>query len=166
MHEYQYDNPALELLTLLDSQGLTVATAESCTGGNIAHLITSIPGSSSAMMGGVVAYSNQVKISILGVSAADIERYGAVSIPVVEQMAQGAQRAIGAQIAMATSGIAGPGGATPDKPVGTVCIAVATTHEVISQTCHFNGNRTSVIEQASKKAIAMAIQAISQKDNQ
>ena len=160
MPESQSENLAQALLSLLDARVLTVATAESCTGGNIAHLLTLIPGSSSAMLGGVVAYSNSVKTSLLEVNPRDIAAYGAVSLTVAEQMAQGARKATGAHIAMATSGIAGPGGAVPGKPVGTVCIAVATPFGVESEEYHFSGNRSSVIEQASRAAILLAINTI------
>ena len=110
------------LLHHLNRLDLTVATAESCTGGNIAHQITSIAGSSSAFMGSVVAYSNDVKHRVLGVLNETLDTYGAVSLQTVEEMAQGACNVIGTDCAIVTSGIAGPGGGTPDKPVGTVCI--------------------------------------------
>ncbi len=147
----------LEKLTL---HGLTTGTAESCTGGNIAHLITSVPGSSAAMEGGIVAYSNRVKTQLLGVGDDTLSHYGAVSIPVVEQMASGARKALGCDIAIATSGIAGPTGGSDEKPVGTVCIAVATSKGIKSHTYHFPGNRGRVIDRASATAILMAIRAI------
>lgn len=152
--------PAEILLEELTLKNLTVATAESCTGGNIAHLITSVPGSSAAMLGGIVSYSNEVKMHLLGVKPADLENYGAVSIPVVEQMALGALTATGADISMATSGIAGPGGGSPEKPVGTVCIAVAINGNVISHTYHFPGSRDRVIDRSSTTALIMAIRAL------
>lgn len=152
--------PERILLKELTDRQLTVATAESCTGGNIAHLITSIPGSSAAMMGGVVSYTNDVKHRVLGVSSESLERFGAVSIPVVEQMAEGARRVAAADVAMATSGIAGPGGGSAEKPVGTVCIAVATPEGTVSDTFHFPGSRERVIERASRTAIILAIHAI------
>ncbi len=152
--------PAEILLHELGNRSLTVATAESCTGGNIARLITSIPGSSSAMLGGVVSYSNSVKTGLLGVNPDTIAALGAVSQPVACQMATGARKATGADIAMATSGIAGPSGAVPGKPVGTVCVAVATPFGVESDEFHFPGNRSRVIDRASQTALIMAIQAI------
>ena len=151
--------PAEILLEKLAEKNLTVATAESCTGGNIAHLITSVPGSSASMLGGVVSYSNDVKRNLLGVSAKSLDEHGAVSIPVVEQMALGACNATGADIAMATSGIAGPGGGSEEKPVGTVCIAVATRNGITSHTFRFPGSRDRVIDRASVTAIIMAIRA-------
>lgn len=148
------------LLEKLISGHLTVGSAESCTGGNIAHLITSVAGSSAAMLGAVVAYSNDVKHRVLGVEEATLAHYGAVSEPVVCQMAEGARRALGCDVAMATSGIAGPGGGTPEKPVGTVCIAVAAPSGVKAATFHFPGNRERVIDRASATAIIMAVRAI------
>ena len=152
--------PAEILLNICRGKGLSLTTAESCTGGNIAHELTMVAGCSDVFNGGVVAYSNNVKKNLLGVKAESLEQHGAVSIPVVEQMAQGACHATKADVAVATSGIAGPGGATPGKPVGTVCIAVATPRGVISSTEHFPGNRSRVIDAATIKALTMAITAL------
>lgn len=155
--------PAEILLEKLIQKNLTVATAESCTGGNIAHLITSIPGSSQAMLGGIVSYSNHLKRQMLNVDADTLVTHGAVSIPVVEQMALGACHATSADIALATSGIAGPGGGTEEKPVGTVCIAVAKSDgTVISGTYRFPGERERVIDRASQTALILAIRLISE----
>ncbi|GHT12897.1 CinA-like protein [Bacteroidia bacterium] len=110
---------------ILCQKKYTVATAESCTGGNIAALLTSVSGSSAYFKGGVVAYDNAVKERVLGVAAGDIEQFGAVSRQVVTQMAQGVQRLMGTDFAIAASGIAGPTGGTADKPVGTVWLAAA-----------------------------------------
>lgn len=148
--------PAEILLERLGEKGLSVATAESCTGGNIAHLITMVPGSSVSMLGGVVSYSNDVKHRVLGVKNETLAEYGAVSIPVVEQMAEGARRVTGADVSIATSGIAGPGGGSDEKPVGTVCIAVATPNGVKSHTYRFPGNRERVIDRASATGLIMA----------
>ncbi|MFG6423789.1 MAG: CinA family nicotinamide mononucleotide deamidase-related protein [Paramuribaculum sp.] len=148
------------LIERLRERGLTMATAESCTGGNIAHEITLIAGASDVMAGGVVAYSNSVKSGLLGVDPDLIAAYGAVSIPVAEAMASGACLATGADIAIATSGIAGPGGGTPDKPVGTVCVAVASPSGLISTTLHLHGTRQRIIERATSEALLMAISAL------
>ena len=145
---------------MLVERHLTVGTAESCTGGNIAHTITAEPGSSAAMLGGVVSYSNDVKRRLLEVSEASLEAHGAVSIPVVKEMASGARKALGCDIALATSGIAGPGGAVPGKPVGTVCIAVATPWGLWADTFHFPGNRERVIDRATTTAIIRAIREL------
>ncbi|MCM1028388.1 MAG: CinA family nicotinamide mononucleotide deamidase-related protein [Pseudoflavonifractor sp.] len=148
------------LLQMLVERGMTLATAESCTGGNIAHEITLIPGASEAMRGGIVSYSNDAKHMLLGVDSALIDAHGAVSIPVVEAMAQGARLHIGADYAIATSGIAGPGGGSPTKPVGTVCVAVATPSGVISDTLHLTGTRERIINRATSEALIMAIHAV------
>lgn len=145
------------LLHHLNRLDLTVATAESCTGGNIAHQITSIAGSSSAFMGSVVAYSNDVKHRVLGVLNETLDTYGAVSLQTVEEMAQGACNVIGTDCAIVTSGIAGPGGGTPDKPVGTVCIAIKSPHGIVSTIHHFPGNRSRVIDRATTTAIISLI---------
>jgi nicotinamide-nucleotide amidase len=110
---------------LLNEKGKTVSTAESCTGGTIASLITSVSGSSTYFKGSVVAYANEVKTELLGVDSRDIEKYGVVSQQVVSQMAEGARKQFKTDYAVATSGIAGPTGGTAEKPVGTVWIAVA-----------------------------------------
>lgn len=145
--------PAEILIRELRMRKLTAATAESCTGGNIAHSITAIAGASDVFCGSVVSYSNEVKSTVLGVSVNDLAQYGAVSIPVVEQMATGATRVIGTQCAISTSGIAGPGGGTPEKPVGTVCVAVTACGRMKSTTYHFPGNRERVINRTTDTAI-------------
>lgn len=141
------------LLDALRERKLTAATAESCTGGNIAHRITMIPGASDFYPGSVVSYSNDVKINVLGVDPAILEANGAVSEPVARQMAEGARRALGADCAVATSGIAGPSGGTPGKPVGTVCMAFATPDGTDTATFHFPGDRARVIDRASTTAM-------------
>lgn len=142
---------------ILREKGLTVSAAESCTGGNIAHRLTEIAGSSDVFNGGVVSYSNEVKHKVLGVSEQDLKKYGAVSEPVVRQMAQGACRVLGTECSMATSGIAGPGGGTPDKPVGTVWIAVRTPSGTVSKCHRFAGNRERVIHRATITAMLMLL---------
>lgn len=153
-------SPARILLNELIARNLTVATAESCTGGNIAHTITAEAGSSAAMVGGVVSYSNSVKQHLLGVSEQTLVDYGAVSREVVTQMAIGACTATGADIAMATSGIAGPDGAVEGKPVGTVWMGIACHGHLYTELFHFPGDRSRVIERATTMAIIRAIQLI------
>jgi nicotinamide-nucleotide amidase len=148
------------LLKRLKEEGMTLGTAESCTGGNIAHLITAVAGASDVFNGSVVSYSNSVKSGLLGVNHDDILRHGAVSQEVVTQMAEGARSALGVDVAIATSGIAGPGGGTAEKPVGTVWMAVATPNGVTSVLHHLTGTRDRVITQASVRAITMAINAL------
>lgn len=164
MHQYIFARedvkPAEALIDTLRARSMTVTTAESCTGGNIAHLITSIAGSSTVYNGSIVSYSNDMKINVLGVPAAMIDKHGAVSTEVASAMAEGAARVAMAQCAVSTSGIAGPGGATPGKPVGTVCIAVTTPSGTSSDTYRFTGNRAEVIERASTKAIILLLRAL------
>ena len=147
--------PAELVLAKMRRHGYRIATAESCTGGNIAHLITAVAGCSDVMLGGVVSYCNDVKMKVLGVSETTLEHYGAVSEGTVRQMAEGVRHLIGADCAVATSGIAGPGGAVPGKPVGTVWIAAATPDGVEAECCHFRGDRQSVIDRASARALTM-----------
>ena len=158
-HIVGFENATMQELVhkILIERGLTLSTAESCTGGTIASRFTAMAGASAYFLGGVVAYANEAKRDILGVNYDDITHYGAVSEQVVRQMAEGARRITGADYAIATSGIAGPGGGTPDKPVGTVCIAVKTPYGIKSDTFHFPGNRSRVIERASTTAITMLI---------
>jgi nicotinamide-nucleotide amidase len=140
---------------LLKSKKMQLATAESCTGGNIARLITSIPGSSTYFKGSVVAYSNAVKEAVLGISKELMIEYGAVSQPVVEQMAQSVLKLTTADIAVATSGVAGPDGGTPDKPVGTVWICVCTKDKLISRKYNFSTFRDRNITRASLAGLSM-----------
>ena len=119
MNETSYLSPEIEakaVFDILQQRNITISTAESCTGGNIAHYITLISGSSEVFMGGIVSYSNDVKHRVLGVSESALATYGAVSRPVVEQMAEGACRVCATDCAVATSGIAGPGGGTASLP--------------------------------------------------
>lgn len=139
---------------------LSVSTAESCTGGNIAHRIVQMPGSSAYFLGSVVSYSNDVKAGVLGVSRSDIDTYGAVSRQVVEQMVNGVCRLMRTECGIATSGIAGPDGGTPYKPVGTVWIAARYHDRVVSECIHFNGDRNAVIEQATNHGMFMLIQLL------
>lgn len=137
--------------------GWRMGTAESCTGGRIASMVTSVAGSSDYFSGAVVSYSNEVKREVLGVSAADLEQYGAVSGPVVEQMARGAVRLLGVDCAVATSGIAGPGGGTPEKPVGTVWMAAVVKDRVVSKCFHFGTVREQNIQRAANMALLLLL---------
>jgi nicotinamide-nucleotide amidase len=126
---------------LLRSAGATIGVAESCSGGLIGHRLTDVPGSSAYFLGDVVAYSNALKQSLLGVSAATLERHGAVSCETAEEMARGIRRVVGATIGLSTTGIAGPDGGTPDKPLGTVCIAIDSPAGTRSRRYQLWGNR-------------------------
>ena len=149
--------PDVQISRILKELGLTLSTAESCTGGNIAHLLTLHPGSSLFFKGGVVAYSNEVKQCLLGVSENSLLQHGAVSRQVVEQMAQGAMKALGCDYTIATTGIAGPDGGTPEKPVGTVWIAVANKDTVVSKKFHFTAIREQNIQRTVNTALVMAL---------
>jgi len=146
-----------EVGALLLQQGKTLATAESCTGGNIAHVITSIAGSSAYFKGSVVAYANEVKEKVLGVNPIDLAAFGAVSEPVVLQMADGVRRLLGTDYAIATSGIAGPTGGTPEKPVGTVWMAIATPTTTFARKFTFSFTRERNIGKSTMKAIELLV---------
>lgn len=154
-----YDDIKLEKLVgkLLNDKHFTVATAESCTGGKVASLITSVSGSSEYYKGSVVSYCNEVKADVLGVSRADLEKYGAVSSTVAEQMASGVRRLLKTDYAVATTGIAGPTGGSEEKPVGTVWIAVATPTKVVSRKYVFGKDRSINIERFAASALSMLI---------
>ncbi|MEM9414623.1 MAG: competence/damage-inducible protein A [Planctomycetota bacterium] len=138
----------------LFARKLTVATAESCTGGMIASMLTDVPGSSAAVLGGFVTYANAMKTRQLGVATETIDANGAVSEPVVRAMAEGALERSGADLAVATSGVAGPGGGTPDKPVGTVWMGLAWRdgERVVTdaRVAHFPGDRDTVRDRSAK----------------
>jgi nicotinamide-nucleotide amidase len=140
---------------ILKDKDLTVSTAESCTGGFIAHSFTSNSGSSNYFKGSVVAYSNDVKIKVLGVNAHKIQDYGAVSKEVVEEMAVRTRELLGTDYAVATSGIAGPTGGTPEKPVGMVWIAVAGPDLTVSKVYNFGNDRGRTIIRSSQTALNM-----------
>ncbi|KPK80580.1 MAG: damage-inducible protein CinA [Bacteroides sp. SM23_62_1] len=143
------------IAALLVEKGTTLATAESCTGGNIAHLITSVPGSSRYFVGAVVAYSNDIKERILGVKKETIEKHGAVSEPVVKEMASGIRNLYQSDYAIATSGIAGPDGGSVEKPVGTTWIAVASACQIKAEKYLFGDLRATNIQKASVTALNM-----------
>jgi len=156
-HVFGYDDVSLEesLGTLLKEKGLSLSTAESCTGGNIAKLITSIPGSSGYFTGSVVAYDNRIKEEILGVGHTTLDEKGAVSREVVEQMARGIMKVYGTDTAITTSGIAGPDGGSDDKPVGTTWICVAYGDKIFAKNYRFGGTRERIIDQASFSAMQL-----------
>lgn len=141
--------------------GVTLATAESCTGGLIAGAITSIAGSSDVMEGGIVSYSNDVKMQVLGVQEETLNEFGAVSEQTACQMAVGACKRTGADMAVSVTGIAGPGGGTPEKPVGTVWIGLATKDGVRAELHQFDGTRDEVRERTVVTALTMMCEAIS-----
>lgn len=159
--EYAFTDEDIELEEvvgrLLVKTGKTMATAESCTGGYIAHLITSVPGSSRYFQGSLVSYSNDIKRDLLNVREDNLKRRGAVSEPVVSDMALNAMGLFDVDYTIATSGIAGPDGGTPEKPVGTVWIAVATPVRLATKEFRFGSRmgRKQIIERAARAALNM-----------
>ena len=148
----------------LTERGLTLATAESCTGGNIARLLTAQAGSSAYFKGGIVAYSNEVKERALGVRHSTLEAHGAVSEETVREMAEGVRERLGADLAIATTGIAGPTGGTPEKPVGTVWVAVASAQGTETKLLQLGSTRRQQnIDRTTNQAFAMLIRMICQK---
>ena len=152
---------ASELIGVLRAKGLSLSTAESCTGGAIAAAITSVPGSSDVFKGAVVAYANEVKRSLLGVSDDTLQSYGAVSEQTVREMVQGVARATDSDCAVATSGVAGPGGGTPDKPVGTVWVAFYVKGRVVTSLLQLSdhgrmANIGATVEKALSELLGLA----------
>lgn len=154
------DNLEKQLGRLLRKKKMTIATAESCTGGEIAHLITSVAGSSEYFKGGVVSYATGMKTQVLGVRCEDIEREGVVSETVVLQMAEGVKRLMGTDFAVSTSGVAGPDGGTPEIPVGTVWIGVATPVKTFARKFVFSFTRERNIAKAAAKALELVMPEI------
>lgn len=144
-----------EIGELLKAKKLSLSTAESCTGGGIAALVTSVPGSSEYFKGGIVAYANEVKEELLGVRPETLVAYGAVSRETVVEMAKGAMNRLKTDCAVATSGIAGPGGGTPEKPVGTVWIAAAYKNEIVTMKQEGDEGRARNVEKAIKNALGL-----------
>jgi len=149
-----------ELGNLLKSKKLSLSTAESCTGGGVAAAITSVAGSSEYFMGGIVAYSNDVKVSLLHVSSETLEKYGAVSRETVMEMAAGAMNTLKTDCAIATSGIAGPGGGSLEKPVGTIWIAVAYKNEIVTVMQTGDNGRVKNVQNAIQNAMDLLIEIL------
>ena len=139
-------------------RSLTLATAESCTGGLISAALTDVPGSSEAVLGGIVSYANEVKRDSLGVSEEVLSKHGAVSEQTACAMAKGAREALGADIAVSVTGIAGPGGAVPGKPVGTVWVGVSCAQGTEAQLHHFEGDRDAVRAQTVEAALCVMLE--------
>ena len=141
-------------------QGRTLVTAESCTGGGIGAALTDVPGSSAVYKGGIISYSNEVKISQLGVSANTLEKFGAVSEQVARQMAIGARERLGADYAVSVTGLAGPDGDAYGNPVGTVYIGFAEADKVAVNKYLFSGEREEIREQAIQAALDLILSQI------
>jgi PncC family amidohydrolase len=156
----QLDKLTEAIAATIAAGGVTLATAESCSGGLIAHRITDVPGSSQYFRGGIVAYSNEAKESLLGVPHDLLAVHGAVSEPVARAMAEGARRVFGADYAVGVTGIAGPTGGSTEKPVGLVYIAVAGPSGTISATNRFNGSREAIKEQTAEKTLTLLLEQL------
>ncbi len=142
-----------EIVDLIEKKGLTLGIVESATGGLISHLITNVPGSSDFYKGSVTSYANETKINVVGVKAATIEKYGAVSPQVAEEMAAGGRKLLAADICLADTGIAGPGGETPGKAVGLFYIGMAHKDGVFSRKHEFGGDREENKQHAAAAAL-------------
>lgn len=140
---------------LLREKGLTLATAESCTGGYVAHQLTLIPGSSQYFQGSIVAYDNRLKTALLDVLPATLEAHGAVSEETVKEMVSGALNRLGVDVAIAVSGIAGPGGGTPEKPVGTIWVALGTKEQIVAHRLKGTKDRAKNIQYTSNRALGL-----------
>lgn len=149
-----------DVLDRLGRAGLTLAIAESCTGGRICDRITDVPGSSERFKGGMVAYNNESKVKFLGVSHDTLKAHGAVSEECAIEMAAGAAKAFGADVGISVTGIAGPGGATPQKPVGLVYIGIAWKKEQAAFRYLFEGDRRNVKAQAAEQALRLILDFI------
>jgi nicotinamide-nucleotide amidase len=142
-----------EIGDLLRQKGLTLGVVESATGGLISHILTGVPGSSDYYQGSVTSYSNEVKISVIGVKAATLKKYGAVSPQVAAEMAAGGKKLLAVDICLADTGIAGPGGAAPGKPVGLFYIGLAHKEGVFSRKHEFHGDRAQNKQSAAEAAL-------------
>ena len=149
-----------KVLTLL--AGKRLATAESLTGGGIGQAITSVSGASAVFAGGIISYTNEVKHSVLGVPVETLNTFGAVSAPVARAMAEGARGVIGADVAVAVTGLAGPDGDEFGNPVGTVFIGYADGHTAFAREYHFDGDRAAVREQTIEAALALILEAVNE----
>ena len=147
------NNPAEEIINIMREKKLTLGTVESATGGLIAHLITNVPGSSDVFLGSIISYSNDVKRKIIGVRELTLKEYGAVSPQVAMAMAKGGRKVLGVDICVADTGIAGPGGATPRKPVGQFYLGLAHQDGTFSRKYLFTGTRAENKQQAAQAAL-------------
>ena len=159
------EQPLLEVLVgeLLRKRGLHLAVAESCTGGLIGHLLTNVAGSSTYYMGSVTAYAYEAKVRLLGVSWDTLEKYGAVSAEIAMEMAHGIRLALAADIGISVTGIAGPGGGMPEKPVGTTWIGLSSPRDEYARHFLWPGNRLAVKEQSAQAALNLLAEDL-QKD--
>lgn len=150
-----------KIVQKLIDKGYTITTAESCTGGLLAGRILNVSGASEVYNEGHITYSNEAKERLLGVSHATLEKYGAVSSQTASEMALGAAKAAKAEVGLSTTGIAGPGGGTPEKPVGLVYVACAIHNKVWVEECHFHGNREENRNAAVEAALQLLLKNLS-----
>lgn len=153
-----------EINDLMWQQGATLSTAESCTAGNVAAAITSIPGSSQFYKGGVVGYSNEVKVNLLHVKPETLETYGAVSEETIIEMIKGVMKSLKTDYAVATSGVAGPGGGTSEKPVGTIWIAAGNADKIITQKLEGDEGREINVSRATHSVLQLLHDLLTNKD--
>jgi nicotinamide-nucleotide amidase len=159
---YGYDDDPLEVVigNTLKEKKLTISIAESCTGGYLSHLITSVPGSSEYFLGSMIPYAYEIKMRQLGVKPETLEKYGAVSEPTISEMASVVRARFTTDIGVATSGIAGPGGATPEKPVGMVWIAYSDRHQTVTKKLQLSKDRMINIRMASVAVLNLIRQSL------
>lgn len=151
---------AATLIDLCLQKGLKLTFAESCTGGLLSSLITDVPGASRVFVGGAVTYANEAKRDIIGVRQSSLDAYGAVSEQVAREMAAGVCKAFSAEVSASITGVAGPGGGSAEKPVGTVHIATCVQGVVSHQHFVFSGDRASIRQQSAEAAISLLIDAL------
>ncbi|MGD0057109.1 MAG: CinA family protein [Methanomassiliicoccales archaeon] len=152
--------PEEELGRVLREKGKTLAVAESCTGGLVSDMITDVPRSSRYFLAGIVAYSNEAKVNLIGVRSSTLKSFGAVSEQTAIEMAQGVREVCGADIGAAVTGIAGPGGGTPEKPVGLVHFALDLKGSIVVDHVLFRGDRTRVKDSSAKHLLRMIVKSL------
>lgn len=155
-----------EISEIFWKEGFSLSTAESCTAGNVAAIITAVPGSSHFYKGGIVAYANELKQNILQVKAETLETYGAVSEETVIEMVKGAMQVFNTDFAVATSGIAGPAGGTPEKPVGTIWVAAGCKDKIVTAKLTEDNGRDKNIQSATKKALQLLLDICQKQENE
>ena len=155
-----------EISEIFWREGFSLSTAESCTAGNVAAIITAVPGSSHFYKGGIVAYANELKQNILQVKAGTLETYGAVSEETVIEMVKGAMQVFNTDFAVATSGIAGPAGGTPEKPVGTIWVAAGCKDKIVTAKLTEDNGRDKNIQSATKKTLQLLLDICQKQENE
>jgi nicotinamide-nucleotide amidase len=155
---------AIEVLSRLEERGETLAVAESCTGGGLGSILTAVPGASAAFIGGVIAYSDSVKLSLLGVDPSTLASHGAVSSECAQQMADGVRTGLSVDWGLSITGIAGPEGGSPEKPVGTVWIGLAGPGQRFGEPFRFGGDREKVRRNAVSEALRLLVRSVETDD--